>query len=108
MPLLSVQVDEPKLPLEHPYEGQWAGSGQAVQSGIANVWLPIRDINGLSEAITALFRAERRDYSTVLSHDEQQQRLALLQIARKIITAERELSLKEFAKILGDALSKTT
>lgn len=106
--LISVDIPESSLPLERPYEGQWAGSGQAVQSGLPNVWLPIRDINGLSEAITALFRAERRDYSAVLSVDEQQQRLAMLQIARKIITAERELTLKEFAKLLGDALSKTT
>lgn len=104
MPLLSIDIAEPTLALEHPYEGHWAGSAQVAQTGIPNLWLPIRDINGLSEAVTALFRAERRDFSGQLDTSQQQQRIAMLQIARKIVTAERELQVKEFAKLLGDAL----
>lgn len=106
MTLLSISIDETKIPLERPYEGQWASDATLKQSGVLNIWQPLRDINGLSEAITALHRARNRDFTGKLSPDEQAQRITMIDIARRIIEAERELQLREFARILGLALGK--
>ena len=98
--LLSIDVDETKLPVGEPYPADWSKQPH----GSFDLWLPIRDINGLSEASTALFRCRNRDFKHVLPPDALAQRIAMIDIAKRIIDAERELQLKEFRKLLEKAL----
>lgn len=108
MAILSIEVSDPQIPSEPVYSGQWASEATVRQSGEPHIWLPLRDINGLSEAITALHRLHTRSHAEALSPAQRSERLQLLTLCIKLLTAERELLLREFAKLLGHALAKTT
>jgi len=106
--LLSIDIQDPVLLTEQHYHGSWAGEAQTKQSGTANVWLPMRDINGISEAITALHRLSGRHHAESLSPAQRAERTQLLTICIKLLTAERELLLRDFAKLLANALNQAS
>lgn len=87
------------LPVHQPYGADWAQPF----TGTWDAWLALRDIHGLDEAITALYRIQARGHSR-FTLDQLAMRNNHLELARQILTAERELLLREMHKRLGEIL----
>lgn len=85
--------------LKNPYVADWADPFV----GTWDAWLAVRDLDGLTSSITALFRIQSKKHPEI-SAEQLAARNNYIELARQIIMAEREILLKEFHKRLGVVL----
>ena len=102
--LLSIDIAEPLLPVEKDAGVPWMHPVDVAKIGTPSLWGPLKDLHGMGQASVALSRIRGKIHPD-MSPEDRVQREAILSVAIKIIDAERELMLRDFAKLLGHALA---
>lgn len=89
MPLLEASLDEPLK----VYEPDWLKPQKDVF-----LWASaVRDINGINEAITAIFRIRNNpEYTRHLSEPQVGARKAMLDMMEKLLYADRKIMMQKF------------